>query len=297
MEKNVFARNANKIVLLAVIAASFSGIFGKLAAEAPAMAIGFYRLTFALPIFAVLTLLNHRKELFSLSGKQVAGCAVAGVFLAGHFFSWFTALKYTTVASAVVLSTTHPIMILLITTFIMKKKANMKCVIGVLVAFVGGVIVSGVDYSMSIMALFGDVMAMFTALFMGLYFLAGNKYRGGINAAVYVFLVFFFCWVTFGIGMLVTGTPFTGYRQDTMMWIFVMAMVCQIGAHAVFNWCLGYTSALYVSTMENLETFIATIVAIFLFAEIPTPGQIIGGLTIVAGVVYYTRHEGDNADV
>ncbi len=137
-------------------------------------------------------------------------------------------------------------------------------------------------------------MCLFAALFIGLYFIAGNKFRKGINAAVYVFFVFLFCWITFTIGMLVTGTPFTGYSANDMFWIFVMAMVCQIGAHAVFNWCLGYTSALYVATCENLETFISTGVAMVLFAEIPSIWQIVGGLTIVAGVMYYTRHEGDS---
>ncbi|MGN0711861.1 MAG: DMT family transporter [Anaerovoracaceae bacterium] len=289
---NFLIKNVNKVVLLAVVAASFSPIFTKLT-SAPPMAIGFYRLTFALPIFAVLTFAKNRSEMLSLTKKQLAGCAVAGVFLAGHFFSWFTALQYTTVASASVLAMTHPIMILFITAVIFKQKTNKKAVIGVLVAFVGSVIISGNDYGISMTALFGDLMAVFAALFMGLYFLAGNKFRTGINAAVYIFFVFLFCWLTFGVGMVATGTAFTGYSANDMFWIFVMSMVCQIGAHAVFNWCLGYTSALYVSTCENLETFISTGIAVVLFSEIPSIVQIIGGITIVAGVMYYTRHEGD----
>lgn len=290
---NIFERNVKKIVILAVVAAAFSPIFVKLTA-APPMAIGFYRLTFALPIFAVMTLSKYKEEVKLLTKKQLAGCAIAGIFLAGHFFSWFTGVGHTSIASATVLAITHPFMILLISVFIFKEKTNKKAVAGVIVAFVGSVIISGSDYSISTDVLFGDIMCLFAALFMGLYFIAGNKFRKGINAAVYVFFVFLFCWISFAVGMIVTGTSFTGYTYNDMLWIFVMAMVCQIGAHAVFNWCLGYTTALYVATCENLEAFIATVIAVVLFSEIPSLWQIIGGFTIIIGVTYYTRHEGDN---
>ena len=295
---NFLVKNVNKVVIFAVIAASFSPIFVKLT-SAPPMAIGFYRLAFALPFFAVLTLGNktNRTEMMALTKAQMLGCAITGVFLTGHFFSWFTALQHTTVASASVLAMTHPIMILFITAVIFKQPTNKKAVIGVLIAFVGSAIVSGNDYAISMDALLGDVMAVFAALFMGLYFLAGNKFRTGINASVYVFLVFFFCWVTFGVGMVATGTPFLGYTATDFFWIFVLSMVCQIGAHAVFNWCLGYTSALYVSTCENLETFISTGLALVLFSEVPTFWQIVGCITIVAGVIYYSRHEGDGNEL
>lgn len=290
---NIFQRNVKKIVVLAVVAAAFSPIFIKLTA-APPMVIGFYRLTFALPIFAGVTFTKYKEDIKALTKKQLAGCAVAGVLLAGHFFSWFTGVGHTSVASATVLGMTHPFMILLISVFLFKEKTNKKAVAGVIIAFIGSVIISGSDYSISMDVLFGDIMCLFAALFMGLYLMAGNKFRKGINASVYVFIVFLFCWITFGIGMLVTSIPFTGYTMNDMFWIFVMAMVCQIGAHAVFNWCLGYTTALYVATCENLETFIATGIAVVLFQEIPSLWQIVGGLTIVAGVMYYTRHEGDS---
>ncbi|MBN7773061.1 DMT family transporter [Clostridium aminobutyricum] len=293
---NIFQRNVNKVVVMAVIAASFSSIFVRLT-EAPPIAIGFYRLTFAWPIFAIITFGWHRAELTGLSRKKVAGCALAGIFLAGHFFSWFTGVGHTSVASATVLAMMHPLIILILSVLLWRERTNKKAIFGVVIAFVGGVIVSGGDYSISLSALFGDLMSFLAAFFMALYLITGNKFRTGISAAVYVFLVFSFCWVAFGAGMLITSTPFTGYSFQDIFWIFMMSMVCQIGAHAVFNWCLGYTTALYVATCENLETFIATAMAALLFVEIPTVSQAIGGLIIVAGVMYYTRHEQINANV
>ncbi len=295
MNASFLQKHVNIVVVFAVIAASFSPIFTKLTA-APPIAIGFYRLSIAMPIFAAVSLGKYRKHLRAVTRSQLAGAAAAGFLLAGHFFSWFTALRHTSVASASVLAMTHPIMVLFISVCLLRKKTNAKAVAGVLIAFVGSVIISGNDYALSMDALFGDLMAVFAALFLGLYYLVGNKYRKNINASIYVFLVFFFCWLSFLIFMVASKTAFFGYSKSDYFWIFVMAIVCQIGAHAVFNWCLAYTSALYISTLENLETFISTAFAVLIFAEIPTPVQIAGAIIIVFGVIYYSRHE-VNADV
>lgn len=293
INSNFLQKNVNIVVIFAVVAASFSPIFTKLTA-APPIAIGFYRLSIAMPIFAFMIISKYRDALKAVTRSQLLGAAVAGLLLSGHFFSWFTALRHTSVASASVLSMTHPIIVLLISVFILRKSTNLKAVIGVMVAFVGSVIISGNDYALSMDALFGDFMAVFSALFLGLYFLIGNKYRKSMNAPVYVFLVFFFCWLSFLVFMILSKTEFTGYSASDYFWIFIMAIVCQIGAHAVFNWCLAYTSALYISTLENLETFISTAIAAMVFTEIPTLIQIIGAVIIVSGVIYYSKNEGSD---
>lgn len=287
---DIFERNASKVVVGAVVAASFSPIFVKLI-SAPSMAIGFYRLTFALPFFACLALVWHRDELKKITLKQLGGCMMAGIFLTGHFFSWFSSLDYTTVASATVIGITHPIIILIITALIFKEKTNKKAVIGVLVAFVGAAIISGGDYSFAGKAILGDIFAFAAALFMALYFITGRKFRSDINAAVYVFLVFGTCWVCFGLGMLISGTSFVGYPQSDYLWILAMTLICQIGGHALFNWSLGYVTPLYVATWENAEAILATCFAAVIFHEIPTIWQAVGGIIAIVGLLYYNSNE------
>lgn len=287
----IFERNAKKIVVMAAIAASFSAIFVRLV-EVPPMAIGFYRLTFALPFFIVWTLVRYRTELFSISRKQLLGCMLAGLFLASHFFSWFTAIGHTTVASAVVLGSTHPIVILAVTSLLFKERSNGKAILGIIIALVGAAVITGGDYSFAGEALFGDIMAFLGAVFMALYFLAGRKLRVGINAAVYVLLVFSTCWLIFFLGMLLTETSFTGYTKTDFFYLFVMAMICQIGAHAVFNWCLGHVSPLYISTIETGEAIFASLLAFLIFSEMPSSWQFVGGAVTIGGLLYYNYHEG-----
>lgn len=289
---NFFKKNAKKVVVMAAIAASFSAIFVRLI-HAEAVAIGFYRLTFAVPFFAATVFLWHREELKSITFRQAASCMLGGLFLAGHYFTWFTALGHTTVASAVVLANISPIIILIITALIFREKTTGKAVIGVIIALTGAAIITGGDYSFAGEAVYGDIMAFLGALFYALYFLVGRKMRKTITAPVYVFFVFTACWGAFVVGMIATGTRFTGYTGMDYLYLFAFAMVCSIGAHAVFNWCLGHVSPLYISTIETGESIFAAALAAMIFGEIPTLWQWIGGGITICGLLYYNYHDVD----
>jgi drug/metabolite transporter (DMT)-like permease len=292
---DVLKNNAKKIAVIGAVAASFSAIFVRLV-DVPPVAIGFYRLTFSVPFFAAAVLMHYRKELLAVKGRQLAGCILGGLFLAGHYFTWFTAISHTTVASAVVLCNLSPIIILLITVLVFREKTNGKAVIGVALALVGAAVIAGGDYSFAGKAIFGDIMAFLGALFYSLYFIVGRTMRKDINAAVYIFIVFFSCWLAFGIGMAATGTPLTGYAVKDYLFLFAFAMVCQIGAHAVFNWCLGHVSPLYISTIETGESIFAAAFAALFFSEIPTLWQWIGGGIVIVGLLYYHYNEVENPE-
>lgn len=287
---NIFQRNAGKIVFLGMFAASMAAIFVRLIDATP-IAIGFFRLTFSLPFFAVAVLVGHRKELMAVSRRDLLMSLLTGVLLAGHFFGWFTAIKHTTIASASVLGSTSPILVLFITLVFFHEKTTIKAISGVFVAILGAVIISWGDYSFAGEAIYGDFMALIGSLFLAVYFVAGRQIRMRLNATVYIFLVFFACWASFGVAMLVTATPVLGYSTKDYLLLFAIAIVCQIGAHAVFNWCLGYVKALYLSSVELLEPIIASALAMLLFSEIPSTWQLLGGFVTILGLVYYTKND------
>jgi len=287
---NLFIRNAKKVVVMATVFASFSGIFVRLI-NAGAIAIGFYRLTFAVPFFAAAVLMKHREELRALTLKQAAGCVLGGLFLAGHYFSLFTAVSHTTIASAVMLCNISPIIILIISALFFHERATGKAILGVAITLAGAAIITGGDYSFSGEAVYGDIMAFFGALFYALYFLVGRKMRKTINTPVYVFFVFTTCWAVFLVGMIVTKTPFRGYSSMDFIYLFAFAMVCSIGAHAIFNWSLAHVSPLYLSTIGTGEVIFAASWAALIFGEIPNIWQWVGGAITICGLLYFNYHD------
>lgn len=286
-KKSFLERYVKIIVVLAVMAGSTSGIFGSVI-EAPSMAIGFWRLTMGLPFFAIPVLLKQRDTFKTITKKEYIWTFVAGIFLFGHFFTWFNAVKMTNIASAVVLAALHPLVVLLITIFVFKRKVGTRPVMGIILALLGGTLIAGFDYRQLSTGNFkGDILAFLAAVFMGLYFTIGNEVRKKVPGPTYVFMVFASCWVCFCIGMIATGTPVFGYSGMDYIYLIGLTLVCQIGAHAVFNLCFGYVDSLYVSTWESGESVFAIIMSVVLLGQIPTSWELLGAAVTVIGLLYY----------
>ena len=289
-KKGFIEKYVKIIVVLAVVAGSSSGIFGSLI-EAPSMAIGFWRLTMGLPFFAIPVLAKKRDTLKQISKRDFALTFAAGAFLFAHFFTWFNAVKMTNIASAVVLAALHPLVVLVITIFVLKRKVGIRPIMGIILALLGGVMIAGLDYQQLSSGNFtGDIFAFLAGVFMGLYFAIGNEVRKNVPGQTYVFLVFFACWICFAIGMIATGTPALGYAVSDYIYLIGLTLVCQIGAHAVFNLCFGHVDSLYVSTWESGESVFAIILGIIVLGQFPTSYEIIGCAVVVIGLLYYNYH-------
>ncbi len=291
-KKSFLERYVKIIVVLAVMAGSSSGIFGSVI-EAPSMAIGFWRLTLGLPFFAVPVLLRNRESLKQISKKDYIWTFAAGAFLFGHFFTWFNAVKMTNIASAVVLAALHPLVVLVITVFVLKRKVGRRPIMGIVLALLGGVLIAGLDYRQLTDGNFaGDILAFLAGAFMGIYFAIGNEVRKNVPGSTYVFLVFLSCWICFSVGMIVSGTPALGYSASDYLYIIGLTLVCQIGAHAVFNLCFGYVDSLYVSAWESGESVFAILMGILFLGQIPASWEIIGCAVVVIGLLYYNYYTG-----
>ena len=292
---NFIAKHAKIVTAFAVFAGATSGIFGSLI-EAPSMAIGFVRLSVALPFFVIPIMMKkeERAVLKTISRTDLLWCFISGAFLFAHFFTWFNAVKFTDVAGASVLAALHPLVVLLVTIFIYKKRVSLKSIAAIFVALLGGAIVVGADLSSfgsGDTAMKGNIFAVLAAVFMGLYFAVGDHVRKRVEGRFYVMLVFSSCWLCFTLGVILTGTPVLGYAVSDYIFIACMALVCQIGAHAVFNLCIGHVSSLYVSTWEAGEPVFATLLGVVVLSQIPSLNEVIGCIVVVGALLYYNRQE------
>lgn len=290
---NFIAKHAKIAVVIAVICGACSGSLSALTAI-PAIGIGFWRLTIVLPFFLVpiLTSPEKKAQLKEVSRKDLIWCCISGLFLFGHYFSWFNAVKMTNVASAAVLASFHPIVVLLVTIFIMKKKVGWKSIAAILVALCGGAVVMGFDMTVLTSGqLSGNVLGLFAGIFMGLYFAVGDYVRKRVDGSIYVLLVFSACWVCFAVTAPVTGTALLGYTFTDYLYVVIMAVVCQMGAHAVFNLCIGHVNSLYVSTWETADPVFCILIAVITLGQIPTLYEVVGCIIVVGALLCYNYLE------
>ena len=97
-------------LLIGVMALSASAIFVKLA-DAPSSIMAFYRIFLSFCVIFILTISKKdtRKELLSLSKKEIILGIISGISLALHYFLWFQSLNLTSVASSTVIVTLQPL--------------------------------------------------------------------------------------------------------------------------------------------------------------------------------------------
>lgn len=278
---------AKIIVVMAVVFGAFSGTIAKGIGAAP-LAIGFWRLFLGMPFFAVPVLVKQRDDLKKTARKDRLIAYVSGIFLFLHFTTWFSGLKYTNISNASILGDLHPLVVVAISFLVYKKRIGIKPLIGILVAIVGGAITAGLDYKELPPGFFwGDVLAFMSAIFMGLYFVMGERGRERISGSIYVFLVFASCLTCFAIAMVVTGTPFVGYTSKDYGLLVAMTLICQIGSHAMYNLCLGHVDSVYVSAWGTGDAVFSTIIAMIFVHQMPTVWAIIGCIIVVVGLLYY----------
>ena len=292
-KKGFIDKYAKILVVVAVLCGATSGNFGVLI-SAPPTVIGFWRLLIAVPFFAipVLAYPGKRQQLARISGKNLLLCFLSGAFLFIHYYTWYSAVKLTNVASAAVLASFHPLVVIFITVFIYRKKISWKSVTAIIVALCGGVLIMCSDCSsFSDGKLSGNLLALAAGIGMGVYFAIGGKVRQEVDGSIYIMLLFFSCWLCFAAVNLATATPVLGYPAMDYVYIICLVFICQIGSHAVFNLCMGKVSSLYVSAWEAGDPVFSTLLAIVMVRQIPTAAEVTGCIVVVLALLAYNKFE------
>jgi drug/metabolite transporter (DMT)-like permease len=274
-------------VLAAVVAVSFSALFVRLA-TAPPLIIATYRLLFTFLALAPFTLMK-RGTLAALDRRQVTLSALSGLFLALHFVTWFTSLRYTSVASSTVLVTLQPVFVVLGSLIFFKERIPRLAALGGLLALAGSVIIGAADVQIGMRALFGDLLALLAAVMISGYLLIGRRLRRDIPLEGYTFVTYGTSSLALVGATLVTGTPFSGYPPRDWLLFLALALVCTVMGHTVFNWALKHVQASVVSVSILGEPLGAILWAGIFLGEPPTLRQVAGGAVIFSGLYLFTR--------
>lgn len=277
------------IVLLGVLGVSFSAIFVKYA-TAPSAVLAFYRMGFTTLCLLPVVLLKHREELKKLTSKNILWCMVSGFFLACHFTCYFESIRYTSVSSSTVLVDTEVFFICIFSYLLFREKCSRSGLLGIAITFGGSVVLAMADRSGGSAIIKGDSLALMGACFMAIYTMIGSRQRKGLSTTVYTFFVYGTTSITLFLFNLVTKTPVYGYGGMNYLWGFLLCIFCTLMGHSIFNWGLKYLPTALISNMKLGEPVFASILALFLFGQVPGIQQIIGGILVIVGIYIYLKN-------
>lgn len=231
---------------------------------------------------------TYRTELLTLPKRTVLMSAVSGIFLAIHFATWFESLKHTSIASSTVLVSTEVVWVAIGYCVFLKGRLEGKAILAILVTMIGSALIAFSDSKSAGSNLYGDILALVAAVGIAAYTLLGRVVRTGTSTTVYTYIVYAFCAATLGLITFVTGQPFTAGGWKTVLIGLILALVCNILGHSAYSWCLKYFSPAFVSATKLCQPVVASVAAVFMFGEYPVAMQIIGGVIVIIGVIYYS---------
>lgn len=275
-------------VLVGVFAISFSALFVRIS-SAPAMIIATYRLLFTFLLLAPFTLIRYSADLRALPWRQRGLAAASGLCLALHFATWFTSLRYTSVASSVVLVTTQPVFVVIGSWLFFRERISRPAMFGVCLALCGSFIIGASDFQLDMRSFWGDLLALLAAVLISGYLLIGRRIRGTVSLPAYTFFTYGSSALVLILASLASRTPFGPYPLRDWLLFLALAVVCTILGHTIFNWVLRYVQASVVSVSVLGEPLGAIVWASIFLKEYPTLRQMIGGGFIFAGLFLFTR--------
>ena len=278
-------------VLLGVAGVSLSAVFVRWS-TAPSLILVLYRVGMAAALLAPYTLLRHREELRTLARREVLLCLASGAFLGLHFAAYFESLRWTSIASSVVLVDTEVLFVALGTVLVLRQRLSGRAWLAVALAFGGSVVIAMADTAVGPDAVRGDIIALSGSLCMAVYTMIGAVCRKNISTTVYTFLVYCSAALTVLVIALFGGLPLTGYGAENVLTALGMAVFCTLLGHSVFSWGLKYLSPAFISTAKLLEPVFASVWGLALFGERPGLLTLLGGAVIIAGVALYSRTTG-----
>ena len=280
------------MVIVGLLGVSLSSIFVRLA-DGPSVVTAACRLLWTVLLLTPVALGKQeiRKEIFSADKKSVLLCILSGICLAAHFTTWFESLKHTSVASSTAIVCTEVIWVSIGYCLFMKGKMNWKVILCIAVMLAGSMLIAFSDSMAGEGHLYGDILAVIGAISVAGYTLIGKEMRKSMTTTAYTYIVYTTCALILVGTTIVQGYGVTDFSIRTIGVGFLLAVVSTIMGHSVFNWCLKYFTPSFVSGARLCEPVIASIVAIFLFQEIPAAMQVLGSAIVIGGVFVYSKLE------
>lgn len=273
---------------VAVTAVSSSGPLVVFAAV-PALAVAFWRNALATGLLWPVVAATRRGEIAALgrAGTGMSGAArmsgVAGLALAVHFGTWLPGLTLTSVATATALVCTQPVWAGLLAAARGHRLARATWA-GIALAVAGAAIATGADFTVSLRAVVGDMLALAGGMAGAVYMTIGERVRQQLSTTVYTAVCYGTCALALLLVCLAAGVPLGGY--PAVSWLAIVALTAgpQLLGHSLFNVTLRQLSATVVSIVALLEVPGAALIAYLLVGQVPAAATVPGIVILVTGV-------------
>jgi drug/metabolite transporter (DMT)-like permease len=207
-----------------------------------------------------------------------------------NFWTYFSAVKYTTLAIAITLLYTYPIFVAILSSLFLGERLTRGKVGAILATLVGTALVAQV-YAGDLLRLNlrGILFGLGTGVSMALYSIFGK--RAMSRYSPWTVVLYAFAWgalfLTLGSGDRLLAS--VHYPTVAWLWILGLALIPSLGGYALYTLGLRDLPASQASVIATWEVVTAAVIGWLSFGELLSLPQLIGAALVCGGIAWIQR--------
>jgi drug/metabolite transporter (DMT)-like permease len=241
------------------------------------------------------TLLDSRDGASDQLRRGLRWSIVAGIALAAHFAFFFTSMRLTSVAAGTALTALQP---LFAAFFVTRLGGHIprRAWIGMIISFIGLLVITGVDLTISLRAFAGDIAAIICAALAAIYVILGSRAQQYVSTSLYTATCYFTCSITALIAAVISGQQLSGFKAREWWLLLGLIAGAQILGHTMFNLTLRRVSPAIVSLIVFFEVPVSALLGYWWIGQLPPSGTIPGVILLLLGcAIFVLRNRTDNS--
>jgi drug/metabolite transporter (DMT)-like permease len=207
-----------------------------------------------------------------------------------NFWSYFSAVKFTTLAVAITLLYTYPVFVTIFSSLFLGERLTTMKLAAASLTVLGSALVAQVHETAFLRVnLKGILFGLLTAISMAIYSILGKRAVG--RYAPWTVVLYAFAggglFLAMGSGRGLLAAP--QYPAVAWIWLVGLALIPSLGGYALFTLGLRDLPASQVSIIATWEVVTAALLGWLVFGEHLTAAQAMGAALVCAGIVWIQR--------
>ncbi len=269
-------------VAIAVLFFSTTPVFIRWAGSITSYEIAFWRLLIAAVMLRLL--MWGRGEKWTVPRMEWRLFAIFGLITALHFLFYIASLNFTTIAHSLAIVYTAPIFVALFSAIFLGESITRRQWFGILLAVVGVGILAGFQPHFTKAMLFGDLLALGSAITFGLYSVAGRSQRHSHSLFNYAMTIYGAAALWALLPAAISFTP-AGYTPIAILSVIALGVLPLGIGHTLYNAALRYTNATNVNVIATQEVTGGIILGIIFLGEMPAANELVGVAITLLGIL------------
>jgi drug/metabolite transporter (DMT)-like permease len=277
-------------LLLGGIAIGASPIFVRVSELGP-ISTAFHRMLWAMPFLWLWASLAAGRggSIVRQKPRDARLLLLCGLVFTADLALWHLSIMYTSVANSTLFANFAPVVVTVGAWLILKERIARRFLLGLVLALAGALMLMGASVQTDHRHVVGDLLGIATAFFYGSYLLTVAGLRTRLAAP----LIMFWSSLVTGLALAVLawamGEALWPQSLQGLSILIGLALVTQVAGQGLIAYALGHLPASFSSLVILIQPVTAALLGWMLLGERIGTLQVLGGVTILAGILVARR--------